>query len=59
MAKNHEQKLRVTKETLEDLGQQMKDFLKNVEAYVEDYKLSIISEKGGVSVEFFLKAKFK
>lgn len=53
------EKIQLTKATLEDIGKQAKTFLKDLEAYIEDYKLSVVSGKGGVSVEFYLKARFK
>jgi len=53
-----EKKVNVTKETLMELGDQVKDMLTGVSANIDDYRFTVTSTKKGIELEFFIKAMF-
>ena len=52
-------KVNVTRETLEELGEQIKEMLKGVSAKIDDYRFTVTSKKEGIELEFYIKASFK
>ena len=52
-------KVDVTRETLEEIGEQIKDLLQGVSAKIDDYRFTVTSSKKGIDVEFSIKASFK
>lgn len=54
-----EKKIKVTKKTLAELGKQVKSFLTEMQAKIDDYKFSVIGVKDGISIEFYVKASIK
>ena len=52
-------KVDVTRETIEELADQVKGMLQGVSADIDDYRLTVTSKKDGIDLEFFIKAKFK
>ena len=51
-------KVDVTRETVEELGQQIKGMLEGVKAQIDDYRFTVTSKKDGLELEFFIKAAF-
>jgi hypothetical protein len=51
-------KVDVTRETIEELGEQIKEMLQGVKANIDDYRFTVTSRKDGMDVEFFIKASF-
>lgn len=51
-------KVDVTRETIEELGEQIKEMLQGVKASIDDYRFTVTSKKEGIDVEFFIKASF-
>jgi len=49
-------KVDVTKETLMELGDQIKGMLEGVAAKLDDYRFTVTSTKAGLEIEFFVKA---
>ena len=49
----------VTRETVEELGEQIKDMLEGVSANIDDYRFTVTSKKEGIELEFYIKADFK
>ena len=45
----------VTKETLMELGDQIKDMLEGVAAKLDDYRFTVTSTKSGLEIEFYVK----
>ncbi len=59
MADDLKKKVDVTRETIEELGTQIKGMLEGVSANIEDYRFTVTSKKEGLDLEFFVKASFK
>lgn len=57
--KNIGDNIKVTKQALEDLGEQIKSLIQGVKANIEDYRFSVLTEAKGVTIEFFIKASLK
>lgn len=49
----------VTRETVEELGEQIKGLLEGVSANIDDYRFTVTSKKDGIELEFYIKADFK
>ncbi len=54
-----DKKVKVTRETIEELGEQIKGMLEGVHANIDDYRFTITSKKEGIELEFYIKAEFK
>jgi len=59
MADDIKKKVNVTRETVEELGQQIKGMLEGVKANIDDYRFTVTSKKNGIELEFYVKAEFK
>ncbi len=59
MAEDLKKKVDVTRETIEELGEQIKGMLEGVKANIDDYRFTVTSRKDGIEVEFYIKAEFK
>lgn len=51
-------KVDVTKETIQELGEQIKEMLHGVKAQIDDYRFTVSSTIKGLEVECFIKASF-
>lgn len=51
-------KVDVTKETIQELGEQIKEMLHGVKAQIDDYRFTVTSTSKGLEVECFIKASF-
>ncbi len=49
----------VTRETLEEIAEQVKGLLEGVKANIDDYRFTVTSEMDGLVVEFYIKASLK
>lgn len=58
MADDLKNKVDVSRETIEELGDQIKGLLEGVKAQIDDYRFTVTSKKDGLEVEFFIKAEF-
>ena len=59
MADDLKKKVDVTRETVEELGEQIKGMLEGVSAKIDDYRFTVTSKKSGIELEFYVKAEFK
>jgi len=51
-------KIDVTKNSIEELGDQIKEMIQSIKAEIDDYRFSVSSTKEGIGIEFFIKASF-
>jgi hypothetical protein len=58
MADDLKKQVEVTRKTVEDLGNQIKDMLHGVRANIDDYRFTVTSKKEGLELEFYVKANF-
>ncbi len=56
---NLKEQFDTTRETIESLGEQIKDLLEGVKAKISDYRFTVTSKKDGMEIEFFVKAELK
>ncbi|MBD3312111.1 hypothetical protein GF352_01495 [archaeon] len=58
MADDLKKKVDFTRDTIEELGSQIKGMLEGVKAHIDDYRFTVTSKKSGIEVEVYLKAEF-
>ncbi|HLE06391.1 MAG TPA: hypothetical protein VI790_03485 [Candidatus Nanoarchaeia archaeon] len=59
MVDDVKKKVDVTRETIEELGEQIKGMLEGVSANIDDYRFTVTSKKDGLEIEFYIKADIK
>ncbi len=56
MEKKTTDSIKMTKESLEELGEQIKSLIQGVKANVDDYRFTVSTETKGITIEFYIKA---